>query len=269
MRRRELLLNLAALLLSAPALGAASGGPLGAAVAAARRSPAARARDVWRHPVQVLDFWGLAPRMTVVEIEPAGGYWTEILAPYARATGGRYVAALGGGPTAVDAFRGKFADQSLWGPIEIAQFSAVSGPLVPPGTADLVFTARNIHDWLRTAGFFEKALADFHAALAPGKVLGVEEHRADPRPMKPGAPDGYVSTAFVVAAAKTAGFRLGGASEVNANPADTKDHPFGVWTLPPTLRSHAAGQPTPPGFDPARYAAIGESDRMTLRFIRG
>jgi predicted methyltransferase len=117
-----------------------------------------------------------------------------------------------------------------------------------------------------TPGQLTAYLAAFNAALKPGAILGVEEHRADPRPMVAEARDGYVATAWLVAAVEAAGFRLQARSEINANPKDTKDYPFGVWTLPPTRRTHAKDQPTPPGFDPAKYEAIGESDRMTLRF---
>jgi predicted methyltransferase len=268
MNRRQIVLGLPALALAGLAGGALAGpsSPLIAAVDGAQRSPAARARDGFRHPAQTLAFWGLAPGMTVVEIDPAGGYWTEILAPYAKATGGRYVAALGDNPKAAAAFKARFADAAVWGRIETTTLSVNSGPLVAPATADLVITARNIHDWMWIPGLLDKALGDFHAALKAGAILGVEEHRADPRPMTPEARDGYVATGFVIAKAEAAGFRLDARSEINANPKDTKDYPFGVWTLPPTRRNHAAGAPTPADFDPAKYAAIGESDRMTLRF---
>ena len=131
-----------------------------------------------------------------------------------------------------------------------------------------MITARNIHDWMWQAGFLDKALRDFRDALKSGAILGIEEHRADPRPMTPEARDGYVATSFVIAKARAAGFRLDASSEINANPKDTKDYPFGVWTLPPTRRTHRAGVATPPDFDPAKYVSIGESDRMTLRFRR-
>jgi len=265
MNRRQLTLALSTLPIAGLAARAfaAPGGALRAAVDGSQRSAKNRMRDPWRHPAETLTFWGLAPGMTVVEIEPAGGYWTEILAPYLKATGGRYVAAQGGDAAA---FKARYADPAVWGDITVVPFAATSGPLVPDGTADLVFTSRNIHDWMWTPGRVEKALAGFHAALKPGAMLGVEEHRADPRPMVPEARDGYVSVAFLTGAVEKAGFHLAASSEINANPKDTKDHPFGVWTLPPTRRTHAKDQPTPAGFDPAKYEAIGESDRMTLRF---
>lgn len=268
MNRRQFALAtsaLAAVAVGPAAVGAPASASLAETIAGPQRTEKNRARDPFRHPAQSLAFWGLAPGMTVVEIDPSGGYWTEILAPYLRATHGRYVAAFDGDAAA---FKARYADAAVWGTIETAGFGPTSGALAAPGSVDLLLTARNIHDWMWTTGFLEKALADFHAALKPGGILAVEEHRADPRPMVTEARDGYVSTAFLVAAVQKAGFTLAASSEINANPKDTKDHPFGVWTLPPTLRDHAKGQPTPPGYDAAKYAAIGESDRMTLRFTR-
>ncbi len=239
--------------------------PLLAAIAGPQRSGKNRLRDPYRHPARSLAFWGLAPGMTVVEIDPSGGYWTEIIAPYLAVTHGRYIAAFDGDAAT---FKGRYADPAVWGTITVTGFGPTSGPLAAPGSVDLLLTARNIHDWIWTPGFFEKALADFRAALKPGGVLAVEEHRADPRPMVRDARDGYVSTAFLVATVENAGFKLAASSEINANPRDTKDYPFGVWTLPPTLRNHAKDQPTPAGYDAGKYVAIGESDRMTLRFTR-
>ena len=229
------------------------------------RSAENRVRDPFRHPAESLRFWGLAPGMTVVEIEPSGGSWTEILAPYLRATSGHYVAAVSGDPAE---FKTRYADTSKFGDIEVVPFTAQSGPLVSNGTANLVLTARNFHNWMWQPGLVDKYLADFHAAVAPQAILAVEEHRADPRPMVPQARDGYVSTAYLVNAVEGRGFTLEARSEINANPKDTKDYPFGVWTLPPTRRTHAKDQPTPADFDPKKYEAIGESDRMTLRFRR-
>ena len=264
MNRRALLIALSALPVAAGATGAlAAGAALQAFVDGPQRTAANRVRDPFRHPRQTLEFWGLKPGMTVVEVSPSGGYWTEILAPYLKATGGRYIAAQGGD---LSAFKAQFADAGVWGDIAYAPFTAASGPIAPAGTADLAITARNIHDWMWTPGRLDKALADVHAVLKPGGLLGVEEHRADPRKQVPEARDGYVETAWLTAAVEKAGFRLEAASEINANPRDTKDHPFGVWTLPPTRRTHEKDQPTPAGFDPAKYEAIGESDRMTLRF---
>jgi len=227
------------------------------------RSAQFAARDRYRHPRESLSFWGLRPGMTIVEIWPSGGYWAEILAPYAKATGGHYVAAV---PSAKRPLSAKFSDKAAYGDIATTLFNDTSGPLVAPGTADLVLTARNVHNWMGTPGFPEKAMADFYAALKPGGILALEEHRSDPRPMVKGASDGYVSTAYVEQMAEKAGFKLVAQSDINANPRDTKDHPFGVWTLPPTRQSAPGGQPPNPAFDHTKYDAIGESDRMTLRF---
>ncbi|MDD3837638.1 MAG: methyltransferase domain-containing protein [Phenylobacterium sp.] len=260
------------LALAAPAM---ADDALKAAVDGPQRSAEHKARDAHRHPYETLTFWGLKPGQTVIEVSPGSGYWTEILAPYAKATGGTYVA------TAADlanpdlpeaarkaraAFEAKYADEATFGKIAYAGFGARSGPLGPEGSADMVITARNIHNWMWQEGMLDKALSDFYAVLKPGGVLAVEEHRADPRPQVPEARDGYVAVATVVAAAEKAGFQIEAQSEVNANPKDTKDHPFGVWTLPPNRRTSPAGQPANPDFDRAKWDEIGESDRMTLRF---
>jgi predicted methyltransferase len=260
---------------AAPALAADA--HLQAAVNGPQRAAANKARDVHRHPVETLTFWGLKPKQTVIELSPGGGYWTEILAPYAKATGGRYVAGVADveNPTLSEGarkgrtdFEAKYADPAKYGSIVYANFGPQSKPLGAPNSADLVITARNIHNWMGQAGMLDKVMADFHAVLKPGGVLGVEEHRADPRPQTAGVTDGYVAISTVVAAAEKAGFKLAAQSEANANPKDTKDHPFGVWTLPPTRRSAPAGQPPNPAFDGRKYEAMGESDRMTLRFVK-
>ena len=238
-------------------------GALATAVQSTTRDPKNMARDRYRHPRESLSFWGLRPGMTVLEIWPSGGYWTDILAPYAKATHGTYIAAL---PAATRPLAARFSDKALYGDIRTTMFSETSGPLVPPGSVDFVLLARNLHDWMGEPGVPEKAMRDFYAALKPGGILAIEQHRADPRPMKPDASDGYMSTASVVQLAQKAGFKLEDQSEINANPKDTKDHPFGVWTLPPTRQSAPRGQPPNPNFDHSKYDAIGESDRMTLRF---
>ncbi|MFM8941192.1 MAG: class I SAM-dependent methyltransferase, partial [Phenylobacterium sp.] len=247
------------------------------AVASEARSAAGRARDGARHPVESLTFWGLKPGKTVIEVSPGGGYWTEILAPYAAATKGRYIAGVAdlsnpklseGARKGRADFEARFADVARYGKVEYVGFGATSGPLGAPGSADMVLTARNIHNWMWTPGMLPKVMNDFNAVLKKGGILAVEEHRADPKPMAPDGRDGYVSEAAVIAAAEAAGFRLAARSEINAHPKDTKDHPFGVWTLPPTRRSAAPGAQPAPDFDRARYDAIGESDRMTLRFVK-
>jgi predicted methyltransferase len=266
MKRRTVVLGAAGLVL-APAVMAASAqesdAALKAAVASAHRDPANVARDGARHPARSLAFWGLKPHMRVIEVAPGGGYWSEILAPYAKATAGTYIAAQGRADQKLPA---KFEDRAIYGNVHYTVFSNSSGPMGPANSADLVLTARNIHDWLWTPGMAGKFMRDAHAVLRPGGILAVEDHRADPRPQHGDARDGYVATATIVDLAKQAGLVLEASSEINANPKDTKDHPFGVWTLPPTRRSAPQGQPADPAFDHGKYDAIGESDRMTLRF---
>lgn len=247
------------------------------AVARPSRSPSDVARDGARHPVESLSFWGLKPGQTLMEIMPGTGYWTEILAPYAKATGGRYIVGLTdlSSPNVTEAarkgradFLAKYADAGLYGQVEATNFGPTSGPLGPDGTVDLFLTTRNIHNLIWTPGRLDKTLSDVFAVLKPGGVLAIEEHRSDPRPMVPEGRDGYVSEALVIEAALKAGFVLDGRSEINANPKDTKNHPFGVWTLAPSRRTAPFGQPVNPAFDRGQYDAIGESDRMTLRFSK-
>ena len=247
---------------------------LAEAVANPGRTPAFVARDRWRHPVESLTFWGLRPGDVIIDIDPGGGYWTEILADFARHTGGRYIGAVAdlNDPKLSDEqkrnrtrFEARFADASAWGKVETVGFGTASGPLAADGSVDFILTGRNIHNFM-WRGMLDKMMSDSFAALKRGGVLAVEEHRADPRPMIADARDGYVSEAYVIAAAEKAGFVLDGRSEINANPKDSKDYPFGVWTLPPTRQSAPIGQPPNPAFDHARYDAIGESDCMTLRF---
>ncbi|MBU4436075.1 MAG: methyltransferase [Alphaproteobacteria bacterium] len=272
--RRHVLILAAALSLAAPAAFAADA-VLQAAVASPQRPVGDVARDGARHPYESLTFWGLKPNLTVIEISPGNGYWTEILAPYAKATGGAYIAGVAdltnprlseGARKGRAEFEARFADEARYGKVAYANFGSSSGPLGAPGSADLVLTARNVHNWTVQPGVADKVFADFFAVLKPGGILAVEDHRADPKPENSAGADGYLATATVVALAEKAGFRLDATSEINANPKDTKDHPFGVWTLPPVKRTAPGGQPADPTFDRAKYDAIGESDRMTLRF---
>jgi len=248
---------------SMPAAMAKADAGLAAAVANPARADANKVRDVHRHPAETLAFFGVKPTMTVVEIAPGAGYYAEILGPYLTSGGGKYV----GTGTQIAAV----SDQTKWGVQTYVPFNATSGPLGAPGSADMVLTFRNIHNWMWQPGFVDKAMGDFAAVLKPGGVLGVVEHRADPRPETVAggrsASDGYVAKATIVAAATKAGLVLEAESEINANPKDTKDHPFGVWTLPPnSMAAPRGGSAAPEGFDPAKYKAIGESDRHTLRF---
>lgn len=218
---------------------------LQAAIASDTRAAADVARDVYRHPFEALTFWGLNPGSTVVEIEPGrAGWWSAILEPYAEATGGTYV--------------------------------AVNRPLesmgVADGTADLVLVARAFHNWHRS-GRTGPYLEAFFKALKPGGVLAVEQHRgAEGLNADDTAPYGYVSESHVIHAARAAGFVLDARSELNANPGDDHDHPFGVWTLPPTRVSAPRANSTTDRATPltaeerAAFDAVGESDRMTLRF---
>lgn len=247
------------------------------AVAGPWRSAADKARDRWRHPAESLAFWGLKPGATVVEFWPGAGWYTEILAPFLDATGGKLYAAHlqvaePADPSArqvVEAYRAKFAaGQKPYGTVEITAFGPTSGPAAPADSADLVLFLRNLHNWM-AGGIAEKAFRDAFLALKPGGVLGVEEHRAAPG----GVPDlladtGYVDQAYAIKLAQEAGFDLVATSEINANPKDTRDHPFGVWTLPPVRRSSPRGEAFDPAFDHAKYDAIGESDRMTLKFVK-
>ena len=257
MDRRQVVLGVSAAGLMVPTTAAwAADKALEAAVKSASRTPANSVRDPYRHPIETLTFWRLKPGMTVVEIDPGkAGYWKEILEPYLAATKGKYVAAAAP----------YFAPAG-----QVTTFGVNSPPIGPAGSADLVLTARNIHNFMWEAGLLEKALKDFHDVLKPKGILAIEEHRADPKPQVDSGPrrasNGYVAVANVVDAATKAGFKLDAKSEINANPKDTKDHPFGVWTLPPTRQGPRAGQTPPPGYDRARLDAIGESDRMTLRF---
>ena len=232
-------------------------------------------RDAWRHPMETLRFFGLQPRMTVVEFWPGSGWYTEILAPYLAEGGGKYIAAgfqtgPGADPAQVQlmaAFEERFTnDRKLYGEVTISAFGPTSGPVAEAGTVDLVLFMRSIHSWM-AAGIVEKAFADAYAALRPGGVLGVEQHRLGPdKDQDPAAANGYVQEAFVRQVAAEAGFIFVSASEINANERDTKDHPFGVETLPPMALTAPRGSPPDPSFDRSKYDQIGESDRMTLKF---
>nr|WP_229792921.1 methyltransferase [Rhodanobacter panaciterrae] len=244
---------------------------LDSVLAGSWRSPANRARDVYRHPKATLQFFGIRPDQTVVEITPGGGWYSEILAPLLH-DNGHYIAAVqvpaGGGEARRDgdALHQKFsADAAHYGKAKFVEFDPKAPVFGAPGSVDLVLTFRNVHNWIAsnkdgadTAPAMFKA---FFAVLRPGGVLGVVDHRAnDGTSLDAVKQSGYLPTRYVVQLATAAGFTLDESSEINANPKDTKDYPKGVWTLPPTL---TLGEQ-----DKAKYLAIGESDRMTLRFIK-
>ena len=256
---------------------ARDGDALAWALAGDWRSPADKARDRWRHPRESLAFWGVKPGAVVVEFWPGAGWYTDILGPFLTATHGTlYAANLETGDpgepaarAAVEAYRRRLlARPDLYGAARLTAFGPKSGPVAPAGSADTALFLRNLHDWM-AAGLAEKAFRDAFTALKPGGVLGVEEHRARSGGVQDAAASsGYVQEAYVKQLAKEAGFAFTASSEINANPKDTREHPFGVWTLPPTRRSAPVGRPPNPLFDHTRYDAIGESDRMTLRFVK-
>ena len=231
---------------------------LAAAIAGPDRSEANKARDKYRHPMETLTFFGIEPAMTVVEISPGAGWYTEILAPFLKDHGKLYEA-VGGGAGA-KTFEDKLkADPAVYGQVIVTTLKPpAETEIAPAGSADLVLTFRNVHDWL-AHGNTEDYFKAFYRALKPGGILGITDHRADPsQPQDPNAKNGYVRQDYMIRLAEQAGFKLTGASEINANPKDLRDHP--VWYLPPTLRLRAK--------DRAKYLAIGESDRMTLKFTK-
>jgi predicted methyltransferase len=219
--------------------------------------------------------------MTILEIQPGSqSWWTDILAPYAKMTGGSFYATGAdlanpklseGARKARSSFEARYLTKpELYGDVRILNWGDVSKTL-PAEKFDFILTARSIHGWMQDEpNTVQDTLLEFHKALKPGGILAVEQHRAKAgtTPEKPDT--GYVTEAYVIEQAQKAGFTLAGKSEINANPKDTTDHPFGVWTLPPNLRStpYSAGKAEDPTFDKSKYAAIGESDRMTLKFVK-
>jgi predicted methyltransferase len=230
------------------------------------RSAPNKARDVYRHPKATLQFFGVRPDLTVIEITPGTGWYSEILAPLLH-DNGHYIAAVakasgeGEANRNLTGLKAKFAaDAAHYGKAQMLEFDPKAPAFGAPGSADLVLTFRNVHNWVEadTAPAMFKA---FYAALRPGGVLGVVDHRAaDNASIDAIKSSGYLPTGYVIKLATDAGFKLEEKSEINANPKDTKDYPKGVWTLPPTL--------TLGDQDREKYLAIGESDRMTLRFVK-
>jgi len=235
-----------------PALAAIIDGP--------QRSDANKARDRYRHPLEVLTFFGVKADSNVIEIVPGkAGYWAEILAPYLKDRG--LYTASGDPERDIAPLKARIAaSPELYGKTVITGFAGGDQEIAPPASADYVLTFRNIHNWMR-AGTADAAFRAFYKALKPGGILGVEEHRGRlDQPQDPQAKSGYVRQDYAIALAEKAGFKLLGSSEVNANPKDTKDYPEGVWTLPPTYRLKDQ--------DRDKYSAIGESDRFVLKFTK-
>jgi predicted methyltransferase len=260
-----LFVQLSLTLAVSPASAAGMADPaLQVSIANPLRTAAFVQRDGVRHPEQELEFFGLSPGMTVVEVSPGGGYWTEILAPYLKANGKYYVAVPpASDPEAPkpgkDRFREKLAAHpDVYGKIVLTELGLDHYSVAPSGSADLILTFRNLHNWMGD-GYAPAALAGFYRALKPGGILGIEDHRGrNDVPQDPKADDGYVRQDYAVALAKKAGFEFVGASEINANARDTKNWPKGVWTLPPTLAMKDQ--------DREKYLAIGEADNFVLKF---
>jgi predicted methyltransferase len=266
--RRRLLATapLGTLLRPDAALAGAEDARLAAAIASPTRAAANVARDRYRHPAAALAFFGLRDFDTVLEVEPGAGYWSEILAPY-LAERGQYQVAIPAAPATeprLAAAERKYllklqADPADYGDVLVTGFSDTA-PLAPRNSIDLILSFRNLHDWMAD-GTAAAKLAAIHAALKPGGGFGIEDHRGLARaPQDPRAKSGYVREDYAIALIKTAGFKLSGVSQIGDNPRDTKNYPRGVWTLPPVL---ALGE-----LDRAKYLAIGESDRWTLKFTK-
>ncbi|WP_425466323.1 class I SAM-dependent methyltransferase [Pseudidiomarina gelatinasegens] len=240
------------------------------AVQAESRQDTNKARDKFRNPQQTLAFFGIRPNMTVVEVSPGGGWYTEILAPYLKQDGLLYAAhfpadsSSGYYARSRQAFVERVTNDANFANIVVTEFAPFSETeIAPPGSADMVLTFRNLHNWYMNGGdeAVQNAFLQFYTALKPGGVLGVVDHRLpENRPDTDMASSGYMKENFAVAMAEAVGFELVERSEINSNPRDTADHPRGVWTLPPTLRLGDENRDT--------YSAIGESDRFTLKFVK-
>ena len=234
---------------------------------AEHRSAENIARNDARHPVETLTFFGVKEDMRVVEINPGGGWYMDILAPFLRAKG-TYVAAINDPMSssvrsrmALDRFMKRVADKpEVYNRLEIATFAGNKLELGESGSADMVLTFRNVHNWMG-GGFVTDSFAAFYDVLKPGGVLGVVEHRgANGSEQDPKAGSGYVNQEYLIKLAENAGFILVATSEVNANAKDDKNHDSGVWSLPPV--SWKADE------NGGKYKSIGESDRATLKFVK-
>lgn len=251
-------------LLEAPSPTEAANEKLASAMSAPHRSAENRARDKYRHPQATLAFFGLQDDFTVLEMYPGGGWYTELLAPVLRERGKLLVTSAdpNGDPESYGVKRAKELDALLGAHPEV--FDKVEKVIIDdknlklgaPGSVDMVVVFRSLHGWVN-GGSAEKHLAAIFEVLEPGGIFGIVGHRANEGQEPKG---GYLPESMVVDLIKSAGFEPAGRSEVNANPNDTKDYPKGVWTLPPNF---AEGD-----VDRDKYAAIGESDRFTLRFVK-
>lgn len=245
---------------------------LDAAIAGEHRSAENKARDQYRRPKETLAFFGFRSDMTVVEIWPGGGWYTEVLAPALKERGKLYAAQYSPNPpfSYQRRYFGSFLSKAGSHPdvYRDVVVTALDFPyhldIAPPGSADLVVTFRNVHNWVGRGYDREATRLGYRAmfdALKPGGTLGIVDHRwPDPKTEDPYSDNGYISEERIVADAEEAGFRLVARSDMNRNPKDTHDHPEGVWTLPPSFALDDK--------DRERYAAIGESDRLTLKFIK-
>lgn len=225
-------------------------------------------RDQFRNPKETLEFFEVKPGKHVAEVWP--GWYTKIIAPYLAANGGEYTAILfpesERNAERLAAFRASVSDENVYGTVKFGEFGQNSGEMMPAESADVILTFRNVHNWMGR-GYADKAFSDFYAALKPGGILGVVEHRLPEAALQdPRGATGYVQESYVKTLAAEAGFEFVESSEINANPRDTADHPMGVWTLPPRSRVPDEGTPEAVDFDAELYKNIGESDRMTLKF---
>lgn len=240
---------------------------IAAAVASKYRTEENKRRDIYRHPAETLAFFGIKPDMTVVEIYPGAGWYMEIIAPLVAQKGKYIMATPSSNPEKPYTVVNEQKIQTWMSlHLEVSRNMVISTfnlpkaqEIAPENSADMVVTFRNVHNWM-TNKFEKEAFASFFKVLKPNGVLGIVEHRELPNKRDPLAKSGYVREQDVIKMAQAAGFRLVAKSEVNANPKDLKNHPEGVWTLPPSLKLGDK--------DKDKYLAIGESDRMTLKFIK-
>lgn len=232
-----------------------------------QRTAADRARDRYRHPKETLLFFGIRPQTRVLQSWPESGWYTKIIAPLVSAKGRYYAGVMAPDPKSrflqarLANYQRLLASRpDLYGRVKVATFPLDGRDVVPPGSVDMVLSFRDLHEWM-ALGDEQQALVTIYRALAPGGVFGVVDNRGDPAlPQDPRAKNGYVRQDYAIRLIEAAGFRLVATSEVNANPRDTKNYPCGVWALPPEYRLG--------NIDRAKYEAIGESDRFTLKFVK-